>query len=348
MNRERLDRLDGLRGLAACGIAFLYHPIVEASAEAVEHAPAIVLWLRHWGWTFVDLFFLISGYIFAHVYVQGRGLRQADLPGFALARFARLYPLHLLTLLVCAVLFAATPANTWYAFIAHLFMMQAFVVPVGHTFDGPSWSLSVEVFCYAVFAVAAVRGDKALYRVSVAVVVASLGYLLLLGGPGGGPWAGDSLPRGFLGFFLGQILWRHRDRLARVPSVILVALLVIGLSIDMGSSLSPLPPLCLLAWPAALLLALRVPAMGSRAMLWLGERSYSIYLVHYPVLLCFLPRLHATQDMTASVTLMPAYLPLVLALSELTYRCVEVPARRGVRALWQRRRAATGQGVLTA
>jgi peptidoglycan/LPS O-acetylase OafA/YrhL len=294
-----------------------------------------VVWLRDWGWTFVDLFFLISGYIFAHVYLQGQRLTRAGLGDFGVARLARLYPLHLLMLLVSAFLFGAAPENTWTAFVAHLAMAQVFAAPVGHTFNGPSWSISVEVVCYVLFALGAARSDRALRWVTGGAIVIGLGLLCVLGNTGG-PAVGACLPRGLFGFFLGQVLWRHRALLTRVPSWVLAVGLVLGLCLDSGR-LSPLLSIDLLAWTAALLLALRTPAMGGRALLWLGDRSYAVYLVHYPVLLYFMNQFHEARSGWYAVALLVAFTTIVLLLADLAHRRVEVPARRAIRAAWGRR-----------
>lgn len=328
----RLTRLDGLRGLAACGVAFLYHPQSLFPAQALGAAPRVLGWFQDWGWTLVDLFFLISGYIFAHVYLQGpRPLTRDRLGAFAVARMARLWPLHLLVLAVCAVLFHGDPGNTGFAFAAHLLMLQAFVQPVAHTFNGPSWSISVELVCYLLFALGAAGGRRALHRVTAVAIAVALVHFALQGRPGG-PWVGDDLPRAMLGFFLGQALWHWRDRLALASTALLVCFLVFGLSLDMGQ-LSSLPPLCLLAWPALLLLALRLRWMGSAPMRWLGDRSYAIYLVHYPLLL-LVERAWAPfgGGMGTVWTVTLAFAALVLVLADLSYRLVELPARRAIRA----------------
>ncbi|WP_404480491.1 acyltransferase family protein [Novosphingobium sp. BL-52-GroH] len=312
---SRLAALDGLRGIAAGVVAFV--------------------WLRDWGWTFVDLFFLISGYIFAHVYLGSERLDPARIGDFAVARIARLYPLHLLTLLVSAAMFSGLAENTVPAFLAHLVMMQAFVGSVTHTYNGPSWSITVEVVCYAVFVLGAVRGDRTLRWVTAAAIGVALLHFAVQGRPGG-PWVGDSVPRGLLGFFLGQVLWRHRAFLGRVPAVLLVAILTVGLGIRPGG-VGPLLAICLLAWPAALLLALRIPAMGRGVLAWLGDRSYAVYLIHYPILTVFISRLEAQGSGWQASAITLAYSAVVLVLSDLAYRRFEVPARRAIRAGWERR-----------
>lgn len=335
----RLARLDGLRGLAACGVAFLYHPQSLFSSVALADVPRVLDWFQLWGWTLVDLFFLISGYIFAHVYLQGAGaLARNSLSTFVVARVARLYPLHFTMLLLCALLFWRDPANTVFAFLAHLLMLQAFAQPIAHTFDGPSWSISIEVVCYVVFALGACGGKRTLGWVTVLAIVLSLMHFLLQGRPGG-PWVGDGLPRGMLGFFLGQALWQVRGRLVLAPTSLLASLLVFGLALDMHQ-MSSLLPICLLAWPALLLLALRMPWMGSAPMKWLGDRSYAIYLVHFPLLLLaerWFGPLNGDRAMVWGVT--SGFLIVVLLASDLCYRLIEVPARRSIRTAWQRHEA---------
>ncbi|WP_395390832.1 acyltransferase [Novosphingobium sp. BL-8A] len=337
-----MTRLDGLRGLAACGVALLYHPQALFAADVNEALPGLLRWFQHWGWTLVDLFFLISGYIFAHVYLVERGpgqgyvLKRGALGGFAVARAARLYPLHLVMLLVCAVAFLGNPDNTPLAFMANLFMLQGFVGAVGRSFNGPSWSISIECLCYVLFALGAVGGRRMLQRVTVLAILGALLHFAVQG-RAGGPWVGDNLPRGLLGFFLGQVLWHARARLRHAPSGLLVCLMAIGIALDMGR-VSSLLPLSLLAWPALLLLALRLKFMGSAPMRWLGDRSYAIYLVHWPIL-----RVLDTQYSPIpggigtwfAVTL--GFGVLVLLVSDLSFRYLETPARRAIRAAWQRR-----------
>lgn len=345
--RARLGALDGLRGLAAACVAFLYHPQALFAPSALADAPRPLLWFHAWGWTMVDLFFLISGYIFAHVYLTENALNRGRLGAFAAARVARLYPLHLLTLLACAALFHADPANTPLAFVANLLMLQAFMEPVGSTFNGPSWSVSVEMVCYVLFALAAVGGRRTLRWVTALAIAGALLHLVLQGRPGG-PWVGDGLPRGLLGFFMGQALWHARERLARTPRALLACIAVFGLALDMGR-MSPLLPLCLYAWPALLLLALRTPWLGRGPLRWLGDRSYAIYLVHYPLLL-LVERAWAPFDGgMATVWMVTAgFAVAVLIVSDLCYRFVEVPSRRAIRAAWDRHSRARAERGLTA
>jgi peptidoglycan/LPS O-acetylase OafA/YrhL len=333
---RRITRLDGLRGVAACAVAFCYHTQDLFVVGAFDHMGPVVRWFHEWGWSFVDLFFVISGYVFAHVYLDGRLQSRTGMSAFVVARIARLYPLHLLTLFVCAALFWDAPRNTLLTFIGHLFMLQGVLGPEGRGFNGPSWSISVEILCYMIFAAAASSSRRTLYLVTAAAIGITLGHFLILGEPGG-PWSGDLIPRGLLGFFVGQVLWHMRGPLARVPTPVLAAMFAIGIFIDVGP-LSPVLPLTILAWPAALLLTLRLTAMESAPLRWLGDRSYSIYLVHQPIgysVGVFYGRTAGSDWVILGGHLLFAI--AVLLVSDVTYRHFERPCRSAVRNAWDRR-----------
>lgn len=337
MNPPRLIRLDSLRGLAACGVAFGYHGANHLAPGGLpgDSWLAPLAWLRTWGWSLVDLFFVLSGFVFAHVYLPGDALRrpggQAD---FAVARIARLWPLHVLVLVAVAAAGIGGAANTPGAFAAHLFLLQAWVPPFSAAFNEPAWSISVELFCYAVFARAAAMGPGALRLAGALAIGWSLLFLARNGQPGG-PWSGDDFARGLLGFFAGVALWHARGRLDALPWPVLTAGLAAGLMIPTGAW-SSVPPLALLAWPAALLLALRSPLLDHPVLHWLGDRSYAIYLIHLPVVLT-LARLdaHGAGALAAAVA-------VTLVLADLSFRWLEQPARAAIRARW---RAHRGRGA---
>lgn len=332
----RLARLDGLRGIAACVVAG-YHLQIFYYNGLSAFFGGVAGWFFQWGWTFVDLFFVISGYIFAHVYRSGDELRtKRQLGDFAVARFARLYPLHLVMLLIVAAVDWGKPDNTIAIFLCHLFMLQGLVPGADAGFDGPSWSISVEVLCYFLFALAASSGKRTLAWVSTALVVLCVAKLAMLGLPGG-PWGGDRLVSAIIGFFVGQMLWTYRDALARVPTAALVVLFVSGVTIDI-TPFSSLLPLDLLAWPSALLLTLRIRAFEAAPLRWIGDRSYGIYLIHYPVLNLFYAALGKSQASTPKViALYAGFAIVVLILADVALRLIERPARRTVRDAWPKR-----------
>jgi peptidoglycan/LPS O-acetylase OafA/YrhL len=92
--RPNIPALTGLRGVAAAWVA-LFHLTVGVPI------------LRH-GDLGVDVFFILSGYVLTYVYA-GKLANSAAYFGFIRARLARIYPLHLVTLCVLALMVVALP-----------------------------------------------------------------------------------------------------------------------------------------------------------------------------------------------------------------------------------------------
>jgi peptidoglycan/LPS O-acetylase OafA/YrhL len=109
----------------------------------------------------VDLFFLLSGFIFFWLYAEGIAKRKWNFSKFMVFRISRLYPIHLATLLSVALLqwlmlkntghYFIIQFNDAYHFILNLFFMQSWGIEKGASFNGPSWSASVEAFLYLAF-----------------------------------------------------------------------------------------------------------------------------------------------------------------------------------------------------
>ena len=121
------------------------------------------------GWLWVDFFFLLSGFVLAHAY----GERFSRWPGiagfreFLVFRFARLWPLHIVTLGLLVSLesakfaldgpftemlppaFAGRNHPQWLPL--HVFLLQAFTQEDYDTWNVPSWSISCEWFAYMLF-----------------------------------------------------------------------------------------------------------------------------------------------------------------------------------------------------
>ncbi len=339
---QRLEGLDALRGIAACVVAFGYHSqyLFAPGTFAPNWGGAVGLWFHTLGWTAVDLFFVLSGYVFAHVYLRGADLtRAAGQQQFWMARIARLYPLHLVMLLFSALLFRNLADNTALAFAAHVTMVQALVDPVGLTFVGPTWSLSVEVMCYAVFALGLGLGRRALLWTTWLAAAAGL-YALFHFGASSDLHTGSAVGRGLLGFFVGQLLWRSREVLARIPVLVLGGAVGAGFAIG-PELLGPVVPLSLLGWPALVLLALRTPLMRARPLAWLGDRSYAIYLLHMPMIDAVAFSTGGLGGSGASILLGHLCLIcVVLVTADIVYRRFELPARDAVRAVWRRHQGA--------
>jgi peptidoglycan/LPS O-acetylase OafA/YrhL len=149
---RRLPSLDGLRGIAAVAV-MEFHFAVFFLPQA-----GLLKIIPHLGRAYlsVDLFFLISGFVMAHVY--GKALAsnwRVHWRTFAIARFARLYPLFALTILVIViVLLVSQPPTQLISFSARSLALQPFLLQqwaTGLSWNYPSWSISTEVEAYIYF-----------------------------------------------------------------------------------------------------------------------------------------------------------------------------------------------------
>jgi peptidoglycan/LPS O-acetylase OafA/YrhL len=192
--KRHFNALDLSRVIAAFFVLFWHYqhffvPPVGYGFQ-VNRAAVIPLyhplrWLFDYGHMAVQYFWAVSGFVFAHVYfADSTAMRR-----FWLARVARLWPLHLLTLVIVAGLQAAYTHINGTAFIYHEQDWKHFLlsIPLAHywgwqhnqSFNGPSWSLSTEILAYAAFWVLlpALRRAPLLVALPLAVVVLRLFFL---------------------------------------------------------------------------------------------------------------------------------------------------------------------------
>lgn len=335
---NRIHQIDALRGIAAVLVAFIFHQhyLTGIYRSGPLMGLPVFTWLHKYGYTMVDLFFVISGFIFCHVYLRG-GAMTAKAGDFAVARLARLYPLHLVTLIAAAlVLHFGNPVgmdhlktDSWH-FLLNLLMLQESGLNDGHNFNMPAWSISVEIYCYIVFYFLATRFPTKLPWISAAIVIAAIlatrGNVAFI----------DHIARGLCGFFAGVLTYRLRDTRWWILVPLAILPFVFFKQIEPGSRAAILGAT---AYPALVLLSRHLSFLGAQTLQWLGSRSYSIYLIHAPVFWALNVMAFDGQKLSkpvAGVAILFA-IPCVLALSDLSYRCFEEPLRKWFRARWQAR-----------
>ncbi len=328
---HNIPEIDALRGLAAVCVACIFHLFFlfgERFTGPFDGLP-VVTWLYDHGWTMVDLFFVISGYVFSHVYLSSdHGKLVSSGRSFWVARFARLYPLHMLTvilfipIILSGVVHKGVQDNfDLYHFGLNLLLLQGVGLERGYNFNVVSWSVSVEVLCYFLFFFAARTGGRALTVVAGLAIVAGVAMT----------WEGNAfVGRGLSGFFAGYFAWRLRA--FAVPTWCLVACVVIPFLwvpdiFKLGTYLG------LTAFPAMILLAQRMPFLAGKLFRWLGDRSYSIYLLHPVIYLsgkAFVPDFYAMREAHPELVAFTA-IALVFLASDFSYRRFEMPLRRLIR-----------------
>jgi peptidoglycan/LPS O-acetylase OafA/YrhL len=325
----------------------------------------------------VDLFFCLSGFMLCMVYQAGAG--RLAFGRYFLARVARVYPLYFVILVFCWWLtvrhLAGFPVYPERLFVAdavrNLLLVNAWpVIGDGSNWDSPAWSLSVEGFCYialfpALFALSSAMEQRAAgFRLAVILVLCVISFIgfsrywdvqilvarAYTAADPVGYWI--ALLRGVTLFSAGWLIhgfWRQQDGIAQAAGAATdaTALSALLLLFCAWMGLLPKAALVLLAPPLVLGLAVNDRAVTSRLLasppvFFLGEISYSIYLLHEPLgdLLGHFPPLTASVDANFALTL-----AALLALSSASYYGFEKPMRglikRGARAKRLARPAAT-------
>ncbi|RVD37634.1 acyltransferase, partial [Mesorhizobium sp. M8A.F.Ca.ET.023.02.2.1] len=223
---DRFQVLDSWRGICALLVALFHFPTASVISQSSFIGSSYL---------FVDFFFVLSGFVIASSYADRLG-RPEEVARFALVRFGRIYPLHLVMLaafaafellrLVLPQLYGTGAAPFTGGFdlkslAANLLLLQGVGFEDRLTWNAPSWSISAEFFAYLLFAgVVFIAGARAWIWFVAAAVTAPL-FLL-----GFSTHHMDvSYDFGFIrclyGFSLGALLaWFQHDSIARARQVL--------------------------------------------------------------------------------------------------------------------------------
>jgi peptidoglycan/LPS O-acetylase OafA/YrhL len=359
-HKPELRALTGLRFLAAFHV-LVFHTLFTFSRSALLLPRGTLRSLLSSGYVGVNLFFVLSGFVLAYAYVED-GRMAATAGRFWRARFARVYPLHLLGVLAALPLFVlgSSAAHATSAAIAKegatelglsALLVQAWMPAHVLDLNGPSWSLSVEAFFYAMFPLLVrllgpLRG-RGLVVAAAAAWGAALAPPLLHHGPANVLAPASALdhvllynplvrlPDFIVGMATGLLFLRSARSWSRAP-VIATATFVLILALLATSDRLPfamlhnglLDPL----W-ALLLYALAMASgkhgargIGSDPLVRGGEASYALYVLHKP-LYFWLARVFQI-GLLPPAGFIAAFLGGSVALAVIARRYVEEPLRR--------------------
>ena len=387
---QSLPLLTPLRGIAALMVV-LFHARLLIFPQWMESIAGHTQLIEN-GYLWVDLFFILSGLVLAHVYgVAFTGShRRMGYGRFLWLRLTRIYPLYLVTLvlLVGWELYKARHGIGFYAgplfkmwewegmppfgspftpaeALPSAFLLLQVVTDHGLTWNFAAWSLSVEWISYLLFplliplAVTRSRwGHLAplLALTVLAYIVHSRGTLDVTSGA-------LAVGRGVSEFVLG--LWllpkvkaakglpmMQRD----LPLLIAFFLPFVLMQFTMTPQLTLLliGAYVLLIWIAACQGERKSPLLrllDNRLTNWLGDLSYSIYLLHALVLLTSCELIHylapgltewwytQTSPLLGGVATL-LMLAVLIGLSSLSYNLLERPLQRRLRRLGKSRQPA--------
>jgi peptidoglycan/LPS O-acetylase OafA/YrhL len=349
---KRLYLLDLLRGLASLSVVLWHYQhlfyvapftLPESFSRAQQPFYSEFSLFYNEGSRAVQLFFVLSGFIFFFQYVENLRLRTIGFREFALLRFSRLYPLHAATLVAVAIgqylyrnmeghLFVYG-CNDWKRFL----LSAAFITDwlpsarICPAFNGPTWSLSVEIFLYAIFFVFARLLPKD-WRVQLlwtfAAVLIGLTFFELDGF--------HLLGEPVFCFFSGGIcclLWLRGEP----KKTTIIALLLLTASTVytylFGASTEILG---IVLFPSTVLVLASTQNLhhnAGRSVRLVGDLTYSTYVLHFPLQLA-IGLLVASNAVTLnfnSPLVWLAFFSTLIAISTVSYYFFERPLQRLLR-----------------
>lgn len=340
--RGNIRSMEGMRGLAVTAVFFVHYSVLFLPYASQSGLAPIMHALREMGSIGVDLFFVLSGYL-----IYGAALKRPQYAEFMKRRIRRIYPTFLAVFAVYLSLALATPhSSKIQAGLGHdlLYIAENLLLLPGFFPIEPlitvAWSLSYEMLYYAVIPLLVV--GLGLYRwrrsqrIALFLALAAIGILVssVFGGP----------IRAIM-FFGGVVLYEVKDERIRLPFVAPLALLGAFASMLITTGTHKLDDaahvaLMVVTLPLFCFACFNTPTSTSSWTLsswlsawplrWLGNMSYSYYLLHGLVLkAAFLALTHwrrptGHETMLTIELLVPLYLLTIVVCAAL-FVCVERP-----------------------
>jgi peptidoglycan/LPS O-acetylase OafA/YrhL len=345
-HRKSLPALTGIRFIAALQVVFFHF----GGSFALRHSSTRLLgnFLAN-GWIAVTLFFILSGFILSYTYA-GQIQAPAGKRRFWEARFARIYPVYLLSILLMLPFQGNFSVGLT---VAVVMMVQAWNPAhpdFAYAWNLTAWTLSIEAFFYLVFPFLL----PLMQRMSSRALKAMLGMTLLLIAFGHTmthfieplsqrafiPLPVFRLPEFLVGIVLGLLFLRSDNVLhssIRVYASLLTIIAVLLTIHDQWLSLIVVP-YAILIYELAAYNSKVARLLGSRIFVLLGGASYAIYLLQVPARLWVHLALTGTKDLKTNHGGTDAALsPVVLiGMSIAVFLYWEEPARKWLRSWFER------------
>jgi peptidoglycan/LPS O-acetylase OafA/YrhL len=353
-----LNALTGLRCFAAINIVLFHfsNPQWFGPLAPVVNA----------GYVSVSYFILLSGFVLGYNYNERARRGQLDRARFWKSRFARIYPIYFLSLLLSLGnlsndYLTHTHTMFWAGVVLTPLLLQGWIPAISTFLNTPAWTMSAEAFYYVLFPWLAKWkrpdriGPHLVKMAGVWMLGLVPGTLYMALNPDGiqwpdrwsyGPWlwALKYTPYAHVCSFIFGVMLANLDPMIPRASQMRLWLAIIGFGGIYGLlSLGPLVPYAIihdgLLMPlfACIILGLAgenliARAIGVRPLVFVGEASYSLYLLHYSLW----PLLHKSHllEWLHLTRFDPwlSYVLLILAAIAALYG-IEKPAQRKLRQL---------------
>ena len=312
------------------------------------------------GFVGVSFFFVLSGFIIAYNYQKKLGERKINKRTFWVARIARVYPLHWLTLFIAAALggyVVASGAMDWGKhFFAALTLTNAYVPEADYffSFNSPSWSLCCEqlfYICFPFFVPLTKNYKKLLCVFLICGILALVGMYFTPEESIKGFWYVNPITR-LPDFLAGMLLFQLYEYLKTkdITSFQGSIMEFLSIAVFLGFYLyaAEIPKVyrysCYYWLPVAFVLmsfslqkGIVSRLLSNRYLVIGGEISYSFYLIHLLVLLPYAEWQKGSDYQISWYISVPVLFCIIVSLSLLSYYYFEKPMNRLVKTLLNKR-----------
>lgn len=308
-NNIHFNILDSLRGLSAIGVVFFWHyqHFIFPNARIITNYPfsSIFPWFYAYGWILVDLFFVLSGFVLCHTYKEKIKNNLINFKQYILNRLSRLYPLTILTTLIVLIIqkirvehgleYFIYPFNDSFHFVTNFLLLQG-IVSKDWSFNGPSWTVSIEMLLYILFFFSTKFIYKNRYVFYIGMIL--LGFFLQIFPDVFVRFS--FISRGLIGFFVGCFAYEIYNYTINVntkkillTNILKIFCLIITIFTIVQTFFIPTTSYVMTTlfvtgfFPAIILLSLNSKIIhlifDRKIFHCLGTLSFSIYMIHFPL-----------------------------------------------------------------
>ncbi len=360
MEIRRIEQITFTRFIAALTVVFFHY---GANVYPLNTYPLNKLLLI--GPISVSYFFALSGFIMALVYYRPHTV-YFDKVSYWIARFARIFPVYILALLLVVPFKFGSKHNEMVAIFLNIFCLQSWLPPYPTTFNYPGWSLSVEAFFYIAFPflirVVSKRSFKSITYLTVLFwVLSQIIHVIIInnfynGYPSKSHDIIHHLPFLHLNtFILGVVVgiwfvrYYQQNNTNQLKNFVILAasfaLIVLSLVYRKGhyfgvkvmltnGLLAPLFLLFILSLSRDNTVISRI--LRNRWAVLLGEASFSLYILQFPIYMFYNRFIRMRIATYTNEINFLIYVIFLIVVSVVTFKLIESPSRIFIKDLYNK------------
>jgi len=290
----------------------------------------------------VPIFWMISGFIFFWKYSAAINDGRVSAYRFFVLRFSRLYPLHFATLVIVAILqitYIGTHGTSFiyantdaFHFVLQLAFASNWLNEFPETFNGPIWSVSIEVLVYAFFlALVSFVRPSLILCVVVAVAAKAASHF----------WPQNVFECAQY-FFIGGIVQFVAGKLSHRMKQAVFGACVLGLCLSIAThfKFGSIVGFSFFVVTSFALLD-EIVSLRRSSVVRVGDLTYASYLLHFPVQLAVVLAIDAlgfSRNLFLAPAALIAFILGTFGLAWIVFQAFEMPAQDALRAAWLKRR----------